>query len=252
MLFSVIANSTLQFFLPLLFRFNSFVAHTVRSTHFVIVFPFIENHHTLDEDEHTLKIIVAITGASGAIYPSRFLKHLAADPLVSRILLVTSTAGLRVLHEELKLGTLNLNNLAEKLTDGNHQKIAVLNNNDIGAAIASGSYPVDGMVIIPCSMGTLGSIAHGVSRDLIQRAADVTLKERRKLVLVTRDTPLNLIHLENMKLLTLAGGLIFPAIPSFYHQPSSLEDIVDQFLFRVMQHLGLNPGNAFRWQGSEN
>ena len=198
-----------------------------------------------------MEITVAITGASGAIYPCRFLKHLLADPLVTRIHLVASVAGLRVLHEELSLGPLNLNNLAEKLTDGNHQKITVLNNNDIGANIASGSYPVDGMVIIPCSMGTLGSIAHGISRDLIQRAADVTLKERRTLLLVTRDTPLNLIHLENMKLLTLAGAVIFPAVPSFYHQPSSLEDMVDQFLYRIMQHLGLNPAKAFRWEGSE-
>jgi len=197
-----------------------------------------------------LEITVAITGASGAIYPCRFLKHLAAEPLVSRINLVASIAGLRVLHEELNLGTLNLNNLATKLTDGNSQKFTVLNNNDIGANIASGSCPVDGMVILPCSMGTLASIAHGISRDLIQRAADVTLKERRKLLLVIRDTPFSLIHLENMKLLTLAGGIIFPAVPSFYHQPSSLEDIVDQFLYRVMQHLGLNPSKAYRWEGS--
>lgn len=197
-----------------------------------------------------MEITIAITGASGAIYPFRLLKHLAAEPLVNRIYLVASAAGLRVLHEELNIGPVSLKGLAEKVTDNNSQKIAVLNNNDIGARIASGSYPVDAMVIIPCSMGTLGSIAHGVSRDLIQRAADVILKERRKLLLVTRDTPLNLIHLENMKLLTLAGGIIFPAIPSFYHRPVSLEDAVDQFLYRVMQHLGLNPSKAYRWEGS--
>ena len=197
-----------------------------------------------------MEITVAITGASGAIYPCRLLKHLSAEPLVSRIQLVASNAGLRVLHEELNRGKFSLKDLAANLTDGNDQKIRVLNNNDIGASIASGSYPVDAMVIIPCSMGTLGSIAHGISRDLIQRAADVTLKERRKLLLVTRDTPFNLIHLENMKLLTLAGGVIFPAVPSFYHRPVSLEDVVDQFLYRVMQHLGLNPGNAYRWEGS--
>ena len=199
-----------------------------------------------------MEITVAITGASGAIYPCRLLKHLVAEPLVSRINLVASVAGFRVLHEELNVGTLNLKNLAEKLTGSNNQKITVLNNNDVGACIASGSYPVDAMVIIPCSMGTLGSIAHGISRDLIQRTADVTLKERRKLLLVTRDTPFNLIHIENMKLLTLAGGIIFPAVPSFYHRPASLEDVVDQFLYRVMQHLGLNPGNAYRWEGSTN
>jgi 4-hydroxy-3-polyprenylbenzoate decarboxylase len=99
-------------------------------------------------------------------------------------------------------------------------------------------------------MGTLGSIAHGISRDLIQRAADVMLKERRRLVLVIRDTPFSLIHLENMRLLTLAGGTIFPAIPSFYHRPGSIEDAVDQFLFRVMTHLGLRPPGAYQWRGS--
>jgi 4-hydroxy-3-polyprenylbenzoate decarboxylase len=202
------------------------------------------------EDRKPLEITIAITGASGAIYPCRLLKHLAVEPLVNRIYLVASAAGLRVLHEELNVGTLSLNNLAENLTDGNGRKVTVLSNNDIGARIASGSYPVDAMVIIPCSMGTLGSIAHGISRDLIQRAADVILKERRKLLLVTRDTPFNLIHIENMKLLTVAGGIIFPAVPSFYHKPVSLEDAVDQFLYRVMQHLGLNPRNAYRWKGS--
>jgi 4-hydroxy-3-polyprenylbenzoate decarboxylase len=197
-----------------------------------------------------VEITVAITGASGAIYPFRLLKHLTAEPRISRIYIVASAAGLRVMHEELNMGPISLNSLAEKLTGGNNQKVAVLNNNDIGARIASGSYPVDAMVVIPCSMGTLGGIAHGISRDLIQRAADVILKERKKLLLVTRDTPFNLIHLENMKLLTLAGAIIFPAVPSFYHRPVSLEDAVDQFLYRVMQHLGLNPSNAYRWEGS--
>lgn len=198
-----------------------------------------------------MEITIAITGASGAIYPVRLLKHLSAEPQISRIYVVASAAGLRVMHEELNFGPISIKLLAERIAESNSQKITVLNNNDVGARIASGSYPVDAMVIIPCSMGTLGSIAHGISRDLIQRAADVILKERRKLLLVTRDTPLNLIHLENMKMLTLAGGIVFPAVPSFYHNPVSLEDAVDQFLYRVMQHLGLNPSNAYRWKGSE-
>ena len=198
-----------------------------------------------------MEITIAITGASGAIYPVRLLKNLSAEPQISRIYVVASAAGLRVMHEELNFGPISIKLLAERIAESNSQKITVLNNNDIGARIASGSYPVDAMVIIPCSMGTLGSIAHGISRDLIQRAADVILKERRKLLLVTRDTPLNLIHLENMKMLTLAGGIVFPAVPSFYHNPVSLEDAVDQFLYRVMQHLGLNPSNAYRWKGSE-
>jgi flavin prenyltransferase len=196
-----------------------------------------------------MNITVAITGASGAIYPQRLLNHLVAEPGVSRIQLVVSAAGLRVLHEELG-GAVTTSNMVEKLVADGREKIEVLNNNDIGASIASGSFPVDAMVVIPCSVGTLGSIAHGISRDLIQRSADVTLKERRKLLLVIRDTPFSLIHLENMRLLTLAGGTIFPAIPSFYHRPGSIEDAVDQFLFRVMTHLGLRPHGAYQWRGS--
>ncbi len=196
-----------------------------------------------------MKITVAITGASGAIYSRRFVRHLAAEPEVSEIQLVASTPALRVLHEELAEGPVTLNNLAENLAGNSFGKIKVLSNSDIGASIASGSYPVDAMVVIPCSMGTLGAVAHGISRDLIQRAADVMLKERRKLILVIRDTPLNLIHLENMRLLTLAGATIFPAIPSFYHQPASIDDAIDQFLYRVMSHLGLRPAAAYRWEG---
>lgn len=197
-----------------------------------------------------MEITIGITGASGAIYASRLLKLLLEEPEVRQIFLVISSAGARVLQEELNIGPGNLHSLTEKLAGGNNSKIVPLNNSDVGARIASGSNPVDAMVIIPCSMGTLGSIAHGISRDLIQRAADVMLKERRKLLLVTRDTPLNLIHLENMKMVTLAGAIVFPAVPSFYHHPSALEEAVDQFLYRVMQHLGLNPKKAFRWEGS--
>jgi 4-hydroxy-3-polyprenylbenzoate decarboxylase len=196
-------------------------------------------------------VTVAITGASGAVYPQRFLNHLAAEPKVSRIQLVVSAAGLRVLHEELPAAQLTAANLVEKLVGEGREKFEILSNNDIGASIASGSFPVDAMVVVPCSMGTLGSIAHGVSRDLIQRAADVMLKERRKLILVVRDTPFSLIHLENMRLLTLAGATVFPAIPSFYHRPGSIEEAVDQFLFRVMAHLGLRPSKTYEWRGSK-
>lgn len=197
-----------------------------------------------------MRVTVAITGASGAIYPYRFLAHLAADPAITRIYLVASSAGLRVIHEELDLGPITLNNLAGKLVGEFQEKIEVLNNQDAGAKIASGSFPVEAMVIIPCSMGTLGSIAHGISRDLIQRAADVMLKERRKLILVIRDTPFNLVHLENMRSLTLAGAVVFPAIPAFYHRPASINDAIDQFLFRIMLQLGLKPAKAYQWQGS--
>ena len=209
------------------------------------------NFGGIDWEKLGVEITVAITGASGAVYPYRFLNHLAAEPAISRIHVVASASGIRVLNEELELRTLTLNNLAEKILQSDREKIEVLNNNDIGAKIASGSFPVDAMVVIPCTMGTLGAIANGVSRDLIQRAADVTLKERRKLFLVLRDTPFNLIHIENMRLVTLAGGVIFPAMPSFYHRPASINDAIDQFLYRIMLQLGLKPSKAYRWQGSK-
>ena len=198
-----------------------------------------------------MEITVAITGASGAIYSHRLINLLVAEQSVSRINLVPSKAAVRVMNDELDLQPLSLKTLPEKLVEQNKQKIKLISNDDIGASIASGSYHTDSMVIIPCSMGTLGSIAHGISRDLIQRASDVMLKEKRKLILVVRDTPLNFIHLENMRLVTLAGATVFPATPSFYHRPSSLQNVVDQFLFRIMFHLGLNPDKAFSWTGDK-
>jgi 4-hydroxy-3-polyprenylbenzoate decarboxylase len=197
-----------------------------------------------------LEITVAITGASGAIYPQRFLNHLLAESAISKINLIASTAGIRVLNEELPVAGVNARNLAKKLLPNAGAKVEVFNPADVGARMASGSSPVDAMVVIPCSMGTLGSIAHGISRDLIQRAADVMLKERKKLLLVTRDTPLNLIHLENMRQATLAGAIIIPACPAFYPGPNSIEEAVDQFLFRIMLQLGLNPAGLYRWEGS--
>jgi flavin prenyltransferase len=201
-------------------------------------------------EEFKVQITVAITGASGALYPHRFLNHLVREEEVSKVYLVASSAGTRVLKEELRLSSVSLANLAETLVKSGREKVEVLNNNDVGAKIASGSFPVDAMVVIPCTMGTLGGIANGISRDLIQRAADVMLKERRKLFLVVRDTPFNLIHIENMRLLTLAGAVIFPAIPSFYHHPASIDEAIDQFLYRVMLQLGLRPPGAYRWMGS--
>lgn len=200
--------------------------------------------------ELPLEISVGITGASGALYAQRFLNHLSRQKEIEKINLVASAPGLRVLREELHLEDLNLRNLAERLVPMAPQRVAVMNNNDIGAPIASGSCPVDAMVILPCTMGTLGSIAHGIARDLIQRAADVMLKERKKLILVVRDTPLNLVQLDNMRKVTQAGGIIFPATPGLYPGPESLEEAIDQFLFRVMLHLGLQPPGLYRWQGS--
>jgi len=176
---------------------------------------------------------------------------LVKEEEVSKVYLVVSSAGTRVLKEELRLNSVSPASLVETLLQSGREKIEVLNNNDIGAKIASGSFPVDAMVVIPCTMGTLGAIASGTSRDLIQRAADVMLKERRQLLLVIRDTPFNLIHIENMRTLTLAGAIIFPAIPSFYHHPSSIDEAIDQFLYRVMFQLGLKPPGAYRWMGGK-
>jgi 4-hydroxy-3-polyprenylbenzoate decarboxylase len=197
-----------------------------------------------------VEINVGITGASGALYAQRFLLHLSQQPEIERINLVISAPGLRVLREELRLENLTPRNLVGRLIPTGPERITLLNNLDIGASIASGSYPVDAMVVIPCSMGTLGSIAHGISRDLIQRAADVMLKERKKLILVVRDTPLNLVQLENMRRVTQAGGIIFPATPGLYPGPQSLEEAIDHFLFRVLLHLGVHTPGLYRWQGS--
>jgi 4-hydroxy-3-polyprenylbenzoate decarboxylase len=198
-----------------------------------------------------MELTLAITGASGAIYPQRMLQHLIAEENVQRINLVASSSGIRVLQEELNLPGLNFRNLTEKMLPRESNKIITLNNHDTGARIASGSSSVDAMLVVPCSMGTLGSIAHGISRDLIQRAADVTLKERRKLILVVRDTPLNYIHIENMRLVTLAGAVVFPACPAYYPGPRTIEETVDQFLLRIMSHLGLNPPGLYRWDGTK-
>jgi 4-hydroxy-3-polyprenylbenzoate decarboxylase len=129
-------------------------------------------------------------------------------------------------------------------------KIDVLPNKDVGASIASGSYAVDSMVVIPCSMGTLGAIASGISDDLVARAADVMLKEARKLVLCVRDTPFNRVHLENMLRAQQAGAVIMPAVPAFYHQPKTIDDLVTQYVCRVLAQIGLSQDQMYRWAGT--
>jgi 4-hydroxy-3-polyprenylbenzoate decarboxylase len=129
-------------------------------------------------------------------------------------------------------------------------KIDVLPNKDVGAAIASGSYAVDAMLVIPCSMGTLGAIANGISDDLVARAADVMLKENRKLVLCVRDTPFNRVHLENMLRAQQAGAVIMPAVPAFYHHPKTIDDLVTQYVCRVLAQIGLVQDKMYRWAGT--
>jgi 4-hydroxy-3-polyprenylbenzoate decarboxylase len=195
-------------------------------------------------------ITVAITGSSGSIFAAEILRLLAADARVSHVDLVASDSALRVLAEELQIS--GRNNLVEKLLGEaaeNKEKIQQHPNENIGANIASGSYPSDTMIILPCSMGTLAGIAHGLASSLIQRAADVALKERRPLILCVRETPLNLIHLRNMTLAAEAGATIFPIMPTLYNQPRTTTEMARQFTQRVLAHIGLPQPGTYIWTG---
>jgi 4-hydroxy-3-polyprenylbenzoate decarboxylase len=194
-------------------------------------------------------IVVGITGASGAIYARKLLEMLEADRSVGRVHLVTSEAGQRLIAMELGIVATDLKRLPQQLVPGT-KKIDFLPNKDIGACIASGTYPVDGMAVIPCTTGALASIATGMSDDLIARAADVCLKERRRLVLCVRETPFSRVHLENMLRAEAAGALIMPAVPAFYFIPKTIEDLVTQYVCRVLDHLGLPQAEEYRWLGA--
>ncbi len=195
-------------------------------------------------------IVLGVTGASGAVFARRTLQMLESDERVGKIHLVISGAGLKVLREELELDVSKSASLPAALAGGAAPKTEYLLDSDIGASIASGSYRVDGMVIIPCSTGCLAQVAHGISSTLIERAADVCLKEGRTLVLAVRDTPLSRVHLRNMLLAQEAGAEIFPIMPAFYHRPQSIDDLVTQFCCRVLAHLGLEQTDQFRWKGA--
>jgi len=195
-------------------------------------------------------VTVGVTGASGAILAQKTLELLEADPRVERIHLVVTETGQRLFSEELGISSGDLKQLPTRLLGKVTAKIEVLPNKDIGASIASGSYEVDAMLVIPCSMGTLAAIANGMSDDLVARSADVMLKENRKLVLCVRDTPFNRIHLRNMLRAQQAGAVIMPAIPGFYHQPKTIDDLVTQYVCRVLVQIGLAQEKMYRWQGS--
>lgn len=184
------------------------------------------------------RLIVAITGATGAVYGVRLLQVLREIPDIEAHLLV-SDAGVLNLHQELGLGRKDVESLAH----------VVHNVRDIGASIASGSFQSDGMIIAPCSMKTLAAIAHGLSDNLITRAADVVLKERRRLVLMVRETPFNLAHLRNMTAVTEMGGIIFPPLPGFYQKPQSIEEMIDHTIARVLDLFAIPHGLAPRWNG---
>ena len=194
-------------------------------------------------------LTVAITGASGAVFGRELLLALEADVRVARIHFVASENSLRVLAEE--LGVNGRKGLLEKLLGAAPKKTVQHTDADIGASIASGSYPSNGMIILPCSMGALASIANGLANGLIARAADVTLKERRPLLLCVRETPFNRMHLRNMTLAAEAGAVIFPVIPAFYNKPADSTEMARQFVCRVLAHVGLPQPGAYVWKADE-
>lgn len=189
--------------------------------------------------------VLAITGASGSVLARTMLEALDADARVEKVHLVASPSALRVLAEE--TGISGRSGLAEKLLGKSSEKLRPLAYEDIGAPIASGSYPVAGMIVLPCSMGTLAGVAVGLAGNLIERAADVCLKERRRLVLCVREAPLNLIHLRNMAAVTEAGATVYPVIPTFYNHPQSTAQMARNFVERVLLHMGLPQPGAFEW-----
>ncbi|HTW45748.1 MAG TPA: UbiX family flavin prenyltransferase [Acidobacteriaceae bacterium] len=199
--------------------------------------------------EKPLHLTVAITGASGVVFGQILLQALEADARVERVHFVPSENSMRVLAEEMQIS--GRNGLAEKLLGKKSDKIQQLSENDIGASIASGSYPSNGMIVLPCSMGTLAGIANGLAQNLIERAADVCLKERRPLILCVRETPFNKIHLRNMGLAADAGATIFPVIPAFYNKPIDSAEMARQFVARVLGHIGLPQPGAYIWKGDE-
>jgi flavin prenyltransferase len=192
-------------------------------------------------------LTIATTGASGSIFLKHFLLAVERDERIKTVNFIASDGGLRVLAEELGIG--GRSDLPRQIIGAPSAKIQTQLNADIGANIASGSYPSDAMVVIPCSAGTLGRIASGAALQLIERAADVTLKERRPLVLCLRETPLNRIHIRNMSLAADAGATIFPIIPTFYNQPANADDMAREFCNRVLAHIGLRQPTAYRWKG---
>ena len=195
-------------------------------------------------------VTIATTGASGAIFLRHFLLAVEREQRIQTVNFIASDSALRVMAEELEIkGRTDLvPHLLGTSTKDSKSKIQIQANADIGANVASGSYPADAMVVIPCSVGTLARIANGVAAQLIERAADVSLKEKRPLVLCVRETPLNKIHIRNMYRAADAGATIFPLIPAFYYRPASLDEMAREFAYRVLAHLGLPQPDAFRWK----
>lgn len=196
------------------------------------------------DSSHTLT--VAATGASGAVFTRALLLKAENDARIKTVNFIASDNAMRVFAEE--LGIKGRTNLVQQLLGTKPKSIQQQNNDDIGANVASGSYPTNAMIIIPCSMGTLARIANGLASCLIDRAADVCLKEKRPLVLCTRETPLNRIHIRNMAAAAESGATIYPLIPTFYNQPKTVDEMAHQFACRVLAFIGLPQPDAFRWK----
>jgi flavin prenyltransferase len=195
-------------------------------------------------------ITIGVTGASGALLAQKTLVLLEDDSRVSRIHLVVTETGQRLFSEELGITSGDLKKLPSRILGRTPKKIEPVSNKDVGASIASGSYCVDAMIVIPCTMGALASIATGMSDDLVSRTADVMLKEQRKLILCVRDTPFNRIHLENMLRAQQAGAVIMPVVPAFYFKPKTIDEILTQYVCRVLSQAGLPQEKMYRWTGS--
>jgi flavin prenyltransferase len=194
-------------------------------------------------------LTVATTGASGSLFLRHFLLAVERDQRVQTVNFIASDSALRVMAEELGLrGRSNLVGRVLGHSKPSSRKIHQQSNADIGANVASGSYPADAMVIIPCSVGTLGRIANGIASHLIERAADVCLKEKRPLVLCVRETPLNKIHIRNMYRAADAGATVFPLIPALYNRPTNLDAMAREFACRVLAHIGLPQPDAYHWK----
>lgn len=201
----------------------------------------------------SLEIVVGVSGGSGARLGKRFVEIALASRNLGRLHLVISEPALQVARTEIAPAIVTPEDWATALQapGGVRRRIEIHPNSDVGASIASGSYPAAGMAVVPCSGGTLGSIANGIGRDLLQRAADVCLKERRPLILALRESPYSLVHVENMRRVTLAGAIVAPPTPAFYVDSPSVDRFLDAYCVRACRMLGLAPrAEAFRWEGA--
>lgn len=211
----------------------------------LIAIPILKCLMSNSPKPETHVLTIAATGASGAIFTRALLQTIERDRRIKAVNFIASDNALRIFAEELDIS--GRSGLVEKLIGAKSSKTRQQNNDDIGANVASGSYPTSGMVVLPCSMGTLAGIAQGLARNLIERAADVCLKERRPLVLCVRETPFNRIHLRNMNWAAAAGATIYPLIPTFYNHPRTFDEMAHQFACRVLAFIGFPQEDAYVW-----